>query len=53
MYAISFDTNEYKDKVEWSVEAYKRDAKYYVEQRYNGIYEITEDDFNIIRSYVN
>lgn len=53
MYAISFDTDEYKDKVEWSVEAYKRDAKYYVEQRYNGIYEITEDDFNIIRSYVN
>ena len=53
MYAISFDTNEYKDKVEWSVDVYQRDGKYYVEQRYNGIYEITEDDFNVIKSYVD
>ena len=53
MYAISFDTDEYKDKAEWSVEVYKRDAKYYVEQRYNGIYEITEDDFNTIKSYID
>lgn len=53
MYAISFDTNEYKDKVEWSVDVYQRDGKYYVEQRYNGIYEITEEDFNAIKSYVD
>ena len=53
MYAISFDNDEYKDKVEWSVEVYKCDSKYYVEQRYNGIYEITEDDFNTIKSYVD
>ena len=51
MYSISFDTNEYQDKVEWSVEVYKRDGKYYVEQRYNGIYEITVEDFNIIKNY--
>ena len=53
MYAISFDTNEYKDKVEWSVDVYQRDGKYYVEQRYNGIYEITEENFNVIKSYVD
>lgn len=52
MYAISFDTDEYEDKVEWSVDVYKRDNKYYVEQRYNGIYEITEENFNLIKSYV-
>lgn len=52
IYAISFDTDEYKDKVEWSVDIYKRDGKYYVEQRYNGIYEIPEEDFNLIKSYI-
>lgn len=52
VYAVSFDTNEYKDKVEWSIDIYKRDNKYYVEQRYNGIYEISEEDFNLIKSYI-
>ena len=52
MYTVSFDTDEYEDKVEWSVEVYKRDSKYYVEQRYNGIYEITEENFNLIKSYI-
>ena len=52
MYSISFDTDEYKDKVEWSVDIYKRDKKYYVEQRYNGIYEVTEEDFDLIKSYI-
>lgn len=52
MYDISFDTNEYDDKVEWYVSIYKKDGKYYVEQRYNGIYEVTEDDFNLINSYI-
>jgi len=51
IYAVSFDTNEFDDKFEWSVDIYKRDDKYYVEQRYNGIYEIKEEDFNIIKSY--
>ena len=53
MYDVSFDTDEYDDKVEWYVSVYKRDGKYYVEQRYNGIYEITEEDFNLIKSYIN
>ncbi|MBQ9854448.1 MAG: DUF5301 domain-containing protein [Bacilli bacterium] len=52
IYAISFDTDEYEDKVEWSVDIYKRAGKYYVEQRYNGIYEITEENFNLIKSYI-
>jgi len=52
MYAISFDTDEYEDKFEWSVDVYKRDGKYYTEQMYNGIYEITEEDFNLIKSYI-
>lgn len=52
MYAISFDTDEYKDKVEWSVDIYERNGKYYVEQRYNGIYEINEENFNSVKSYI-
>lgn len=44
----------YSDKVreDTIVEVYKKDGKYYVEQRYNGIYEITEKDFNDIKHYV-
>ena len=52
IYAISFDTDEDKDRFEWYVDIYKRDDKYYVEQRYNGIYEVSEDDFNLIKSYI-
>lgn len=52
MYSISFDTDEYQDKFEWSIEIYKKNNKYYVEQRYNGIYEVSEDDFNLIKSYI-
>lgn len=52
MYSISFDTDEYKDKFEWSIEIYKKNNKYYVEQRYNGIYEMTDKDFNLIKSYI-
>ena len=51
IYDISFDTGEYKDKVEWYVSLYKQNGKYNVEQRYNGIYEINEDDFMLIKSY--
>ena len=52
IYGISFDTKEYTDKVEWYVSIYKKDNKYYIEQRYNGIYEITEEDFNLIKNYI-
>lgn len=52
IYDISFDTDLDEDKVEWHVSVYKRNDKYYVEQRYNGIYEITEEEFNLIKSYI-
>jgi len=52
-YAISFDTNEDKERVEYYIDIYKHDDKYYVEQRYNGIYEVTEENFNLIKSYVD
>ena len=32
---------DYENLDEFSI--YKKDGKYYVEQRYNGIYEVTED----------
>lgn len=58
MYKVKFlcDSTKliYSDKVreDLYVEVYKKDGKYYAEQRYNGIYEITEEDFNLIKSYV-
>ena len=52
IYDISFDTDEYEDKVEWHTSIYKKDGKCYVEQRYNGIYEIEEEDFNLIKNYI-
>lgn len=52
MYAIFFYTNEDTERFEYYIDVYKKDDKYYVEQRYNGIYEITEDDFNLIKSYI-
>lgn len=44
----------YSDKVreDTIIEVYKKDGKYYAEQSYNGIYEITEKDFNTIKSYI-
>jgi len=36
-----------------AIEVYRKDGKYYAEQRYNGIYEITEEDFNTIKNYLN
>ena len=44
----------YSDKVreDTIIEVYKKNGKYYAEQRYNGIYEITEGDFNSIKSYI-
>jgi len=52
MYAILFDTDEDKERFEYYIDIYKKDGKYYVEQRYNGIYEVTEEDFNLIKSYI-
>lgn len=52
MYAIFFDTDEDKERFEYYIDIYKKDGKYYVEQRYNGIYEVTEEDFNTIKSYI-
>jgi len=58
MYKITFlcdETKEiYSDKlrVDTYIEIYRKNGKYYAEQRYNGIYEITEDDFNLIKSYI-
>jgi len=52
MYAILFDTNDDEERVEYYIDIYKKENKYYVEQRYNGIYEVTEEDFNTIKSYV-
>ena len=52
MYAISFDTVEDTEKVEYYIDIYRQKNKYYVEQRYNGIYEVTEADFNLIKGYI-
>ena len=34
------------------INIYLKDNKYYAEQRYNGIYEITEENFNTIKNYI-
>ena len=31
---------------------YNNNEKYFVEQSYNGIYEVSEEDFNIVKSYI-
>lgn len=53
LYDVFIDTDEFEDKFEYDISVYRKKDKYYVEQRYNGIYEITLEDFNIIRSYTN
>lgn len=58
MYKVIFYNDEYmliesdNDIFKAYVEIYRKDGKYYAEQVYNGIYEITEEDFNLIKSYV-
>lgn len=53
MYMVSFfDDSSEDDIIDTYVEIYKKDGKYYAEQRYNGIYEITEDKFNLVKSYI-
>ena len=57
MYTIIFYNDEnmllYSDHnfIKGYIEIYRQKGKYYVEQRYNGIYEITEEDFNLIKNY--
>ena len=34
-----------------TIEVYRKNNKYYAEEVNNGIYEISEDDFNIIKNY--
>lgn len=54
IYAIMFYGNDHKNAlIDTYIEVYKKKGKYYAEQRYNGIYEITEEDFNVIKSYIN
>ncbi len=53
IYTINFYNDDSVNALSDSyIAVYKRAEKYYVEQRYNGIYEITEKDFNTIKSYV-
>lgn len=52
IYAITFDTDENQEIVEYYIEIYRKNNRYYVEQRYNGIYEITENEFNSIKNYI-
>ena len=58
MYKVKFLCDEtktiYSDKprIDTYIEVYRKNNKYYAEQRYNGIYEITKEDFNIIKSYI-
>ena len=59
MYSILFYNDEnmllYSDHnfLKGTVSVYKINNKYYVEQAYNGIYEINEEDFNTIKNYVD
>lgn len=50
LYLVSFDTS--LDEVKYYFSVYKLEDKYYIEQSYNGIYEIKEEEFNLIKSYV-
>ena len=58
MYTVIFFNDENmllrsdNDVLKAYIEVYRKNEKYYAEQRYNGIYEITEQDFNLIKSYV-
>lgn len=58
MYRIVFFNDENmllesdNDIFKSDLDVYRKNGKYYAEQRYNGIYEITEEDFNAIKSYI-
>lgn len=50
MYEISIYTSEADKTFYYSI--YNNDGKYFVEQSYNGIYEVSEEDFNIVKSFI-
>ena len=58
MYRIIFFNDENmliesdNDILKSNLDVYRKNGKYYAEQRYNGIYEITAEDFNLIKSYI-
>lgn len=53
-YSVEIYTEDSENAItDTSVEVYKKNDKYYAEQRYNGIYEITEEDFNVIKNLGN
>ncbi len=52
LYDIGFsDKNIENPSINTIISVYHKQGKYYAEQRYNGIYEISEEDFNVIRNY--
>ena len=52
IYDKSLDIYSDKPREDYYFEIYKKDDKYYVEQSYNGIYEINKEEFNLIKSYI-
>ena len=48
---IDMGTNDDNDIFNAIVYVYKKDNKYYVEEIRNGVYEIPEDTFDIIKDY--
>ena len=57
LYKVIFFNDEFmltesdNDIFKSTVEVYRKNNKFYAEEINNGIYEITEDDFNIIKNY--
>lgn len=50
MYAIFIYTS--MDDKPFYYNIYNNNDKYFVEQSYNGIYEVSEEDFNIVKSFI-
>lgn len=50
MYAIFIYTSMDDKPFYYSI--YNNNYKYFVEQSYNGIYEVSEEDFNIVKSFI-
>ena len=49
LYAVKFNNKNNDSK---TIYIYKKEKDFYIEQPYNGIYEITEKYFNIVESLV-
>ena len=58
MYKIIFFNDEFmlaesdNDILKSEINIYRKQGKYYVSQIYNGIYQIKEEEFNLIKSYI-